>query len=187
MKIVPTFFCPKPWESMAGNEAERFCKRCGKYVHNLEMLSVSERLVLLKTSTICGRYRVALRRPRVGVEEAYHRRLAKCGFAVAASATALLTLWQVSASSAERSGVHRYRAIAPNSDCDQEVPAELYEERETVLLGMIVLADDPTDDFMLPAQPKIDHVDVAIDAAVISPQPSIDFQTAELRSGEAAR
>ena len=64
---------------------------------------------------------------------------------------------------------------APNQDCDHEMPTELYEERETFLLGMIVLPDDPIAEPLLPDQPKIDHIDVAIDAVVFSPRSSTDF------------
>src|SRR4051794_3915674 len=97
MLLIPTLLCPKSWESMSGDENQRFCSYCKKHVHNLAALSVSERLALLSSpaSSICSRYHVALRRPTKGNEDSYYRHLAKYGAGVALTGSVLLVLWEM--------------------------------------------------------------------------------------------
>src|SRR5207244_2805169 len=95
--LIPTFFCPKAWEGMTGNEATRHCSYCNKHVHNLDALSVSERLALLSSpaAQVCARYRVAIRRPVKGREKSYYRHLLKYGAGVALSGSVFLVLWEI--------------------------------------------------------------------------------------------
>src|SRR5882672_9516006 len=97
MLLVPTLLCPKAWESMSGNEATRFCTYCKKHVHNLEAMSVSDRLALLSSpaASICARYKVAIRRPVKGKKESYIRHVLKYGAGVALTSSALLVLCEL--------------------------------------------------------------------------------------------
>ena len=54
-----TFECPKLWNSMPGSETERFCDMCQHTVHNLSLLSESERNALIAKSAnerVCGTF-----------------------------------------------------------------------------------------------------------------------------------
>ena len=99
--LIPTFFCPKAWEGMAGNEATRFCSYCNKHVHNLDALSVSERFALHSSpaASICSRYKVALRRAKPGKRESYERHLLKYGVGVAVAGSTMLSFWEMYARS----------------------------------------------------------------------------------------
>src|SRR3954462_8006020 len=103
MLLVPTFFCPKPWEGMSGNETQRFCRYCKKHVHNLEALPVKERLALLASpaASICSRYQLAIRRPAKGHEESYRMHLLKHGAGVVLIGSVLLVLWEMHAQAAK--------------------------------------------------------------------------------------
>lgn len=52
-----TYECPKHWNSMSGSESERFCEVCQHTVHNLSLLSKSQRAELVansKTERVCA-------------------------------------------------------------------------------------------------------------------------------------
>ncbi len=138
MLLIPTLLCPKPWESMSGNETQRFCTYCKKHVHNLETMSVSERLALLSSpaASICSRYRVAIRRPAKGKEEAYYLHQAKHGAGVAVVGSALLVLWEMHGE-AEKERFYRAAAphASPNGTIVWEMPKEHYCQHEVVLRG----------------------------------------------------
>ncbi len=145
--LIPTFFCPKAWESMTGNEATRHCSSCNKHVHNLDALSVSERLALLSSSAaqICARYKIAIRRPKPGREESYARHLAKYGVGVALTGATVLVFWEMYARSHRYAdqGTH-YRIVAPNDIyLPDEMPDTLYDEIETTTMGAIALVPNP--------------------------------------------
>lgn len=133
--LIPTFFCPKAWEGMAGDEATRFCSYCNKHVHNLDALSVSERLALLSSpaAQICARYKIAIRRPKPRRRESYARHLAKYGLGVAAAGTAILVLWEMTAPD----GSSFFRAVRPGWS-ETPMPGSLYDERSSIALGMVV-------------------------------------------------
>lgn len=40
--LILSYSCPINWESMEGNERERFCKQCSKTVFNISDLSKKE-------------------------------------------------------------------------------------------------------------------------------------------------
>jgi len=135
MLLIPTLLCPKSWERMGGNESRRFCSACSKTVHNLDTLSVAERLALLASpaATVCGRYQAAIRRPAKGREKAYRRHLLKYGAGVVITGAVLIVLWEIK----ERSGTGVfYRAAkTPASNCP--MPKALYDEHKVNLLGEV--------------------------------------------------
>lgn len=184
--LIPSFLCPKAWEDMSGNETTRFCTYCKKHVHNLETMSVSERLTLLSSpaASICSRYKVALRRPAPGNEESYLRHMAKYGAGVALTGSVLLVLWEMH-EQGNRSVYYRaagmYRG-ATGEGCSW--PPDLYEERETVLLGAIASPEDylpeprSTEGDIAPVR----HVDLNLDASAIERLwPEIKPRTPELK------
>jgi hypothetical protein len=137
MLLIPTLLCPKPWEKMDGNEARRYCSSCQKIVHNLDALSVEERLALLSSpaATVCGRYQAAIRRPAKGREKAYRRHLLKYGAGVALTGAVLLVLWEIR----ERSGAGVfYRAAKTPASCCP-MPKALYDEHKVNLLGDVFI------------------------------------------------
>jgi hypothetical protein len=153
---------------MSGDETRRFCSYCQKHVHNLDALSVSERLALLSSpaASICSRYKIAIRRPVKGKESSYYRHLAKCGVGVALTGSVLLVLWEMQGRT-EREKF--YRTAAYRGNVHAEMPNDLFHHHEAMVLGMPVLRDDleaaKTNDAEsnAPAQ----HLDLKLDPAEI--------------------
>lgn len=145
MITLPTFFCPKPWEKMSGTETERFCTKCRQTVYNLNTLSLDQRLAILnaRRGSLCGRYRIAVRRAYPGKEAAYMRRLAKYGAVVAASSAAFVTLWQLYDEN-NRPIPSRYRVATMGVPSPDEPADEIYVEEGGMAVGMIVPVDAPT-------------------------------------------
>jgi len=143
MLLVPTLLCPKAWENMAGGETRRFCTYCKKHVHNLEALSVSERLALLSSpaASICSRYRVAIRRPAKGKKRSYLRHLAKYGAGVALTGTVVLVFWEMH-DEAEKQKYYRAAALHGRG---RAMPPGFYVEHQTHLLGEAVFVERPKD------------------------------------------
>jgi hypothetical protein len=139
MSLVPQFFCPRPWESMDGDEAERFCKQCGRAVHNLDTLSVGRKLELLRRprSSLCGRYRLAIRQAVPGRERCYFEHLFKYGASVALVSAAFITLWEVSSAADRKNGQHRFYVGEVFGDPVIPMPPELYDETTALTLGLI--------------------------------------------------
>jgi len=141
--LIPTFLCPKPWASMTGNEATRFCSYCQKHVHNLEAMGRSERLALLTSpaATICSRYRLAIRRPAKGREDAYRAHLMKYGTGVALVGSVLAVLWEWQGNVEKQ----RYYKAAGISPAQQGMPRTYYDEHQVVAMGMVFpcLPPDP--------------------------------------------
>jgi hypothetical protein len=134
--LIPTFLCPKAWESMSGTDKERHCSYCNKSVHNLAAMTARERLALLSSpaASICSRYRVAIRRPAKGRETAYHRHLLKYGAGVALSGSVILVLWEMHGQTA-KDRYYRATGVTPGSCA---MPPDLFNEHQTFLLGMVV-------------------------------------------------
>jgi hypothetical protein len=155
MPLIPTLFCPKPWEEMPGSEIRRFCTYCKKHVHNLENLSERERLALLSSpaGTICSRYRVAIRRPIKGKEESYHHHLLKYGAGVALSGAVLLVLWEWHGQEEKQ----RYYKVAGIKPSEQGMPRNYYEERQVITVGMPAL-DSPFEPKLEPQPPELDEL-----------------------------
>jgi hypothetical protein len=168
--LLPTFFCPKPWEDMAGNEATRFCSYCRKHVHNLTALSTQDRLALLSSpaGSICARYRVAIRRPAKGKEESYMRHMLKYGAGVALSGSVLLVLWEMH----EQGNRPAYYRASGGSDDSWttlcEWPEELYEERELVTLGIMEPVKAPMKPRPEIGSSQFDHVDLKLDPVAVN-------------------
>ena len=167
MLLIPTLLCPKSWEGMSGSDTQRFCTYCKKNVHNLEALSLRDRLALLASpaASICSRYQVAIRRPVRGKENAYLRHLARCGAGVAITGTALLVLWEMHGQDEKE---RYYRAVANGTDCG--MPRNLYREHRAVVLGEMALPvkqpdkrqSAETDPLLAP------HLDLKIDPSEIA-------------------
>jgi len=138
--LIPTFFCPKAWESMTGNDAVRFCSYCKKEVHNLAAMSARERLTLLSSpaANLCSRYQVAIRRPAKGKESAYYRHLAKYGVGVALTGSVLLVLWETHGDAEKE----RYYRAAGTTAGGCDMPRELYEEQRAHLKGDVQMPED---------------------------------------------
>ena len=167
--LLPTFFCPKSWEDMIGNETSRFCSYCKKHVHNLAALSAQERLALLTSpaGSICARYRVAIRRPATGKEESYVRHMLKYGAGVALSGSVLLVLWEMHEQS---SRCPYYRASSgPNGAWTTGCawPEELYEEREVVTLGIMEPLREPKNPGSASDSDQVAHVDLKLDPVAV--------------------
>src|SRR5258708_4566861 len=143
MLLIPTLLCPKSWEGMTGNETQRFCTYCKKHVHNLEAMSVSERLALLSSpaASICSRYQVAIRRPAKGKEKEYHHHLLKHGAGVAIVGSILVVLWEMQGQAEKE---RFYRAVSPrvslNGTIVWEMPRELYYQHEVFIVGDLAIA-----------------------------------------------
>lgn len=135
MTLIPTLLCPKSWEGMTGSETERFCSYCKKHVHNLEALSVSERLALLSSpaASICSRYKIAIRRPAKGQKESYQRHLLKYGTGVALTGAVLVVLWEWHGQEEKQ----RYYKAAGISPAEQGMPRHLYVEHQSLAVGML--------------------------------------------------
>jgi len=165
MLLIPTLLCPKPWESMSGDESRRFCSYCKKHVHNLVALTAQERLNLLSSlaASICSRYQLAIRRPARGKKESYLRHLAKYGAGVAITGSVLLVLWEMEAQ-AEGRNFYRTAAASPDS-LYRQMPPDYYAEHQVRTLGMIAMPPQPPDK-ILPgksASGPPDHVDLHLD------------------------
>lgn len=168
MLLIPTLLCPKSWESMSGNEAQRFCTYCKKHVHNLVALTAAERVALLTSpaASICSRYRVAIRRPVKGKEVSYERHLLKHGVDVAAAGSVLLVLWEIH----ERESTQRYyRAGGALCSPTCDMPEDLYHEHQVFFVGDIVPPREVgkilTDDIRSSTPP--DHIDLQLDPVAI--------------------
>jgi hypothetical protein len=171
MLLIPTLLCPKSWENMPGNETQRFCTYCKKHVHNLEALSVSERLALLSSpaASICSRYQVAIRRPAKGKEESYYLHLAKHGAGVAIVGSALLVLWEMQG----REDKERFnRAASPRLSTHGtvvwEMPEDHYCEHPIYTVGLAIALPAPKEIISSdPAGAPPPHVDVHLDPVAI--------------------
>ena len=137
--LIPTLFCPKPWEGMSGDETKRFCTYCNKHVHNLQGLPLGERLALLSSpaASICGRYQIAIRRPAKGKEDTYRRHLLKYGAGVALTGTILVVLWEWQGQKEKE----KYYIAAGIPTSERGMPRNFYLERRSVTMGMMVAAD----------------------------------------------
>lgn len=137
MLLLPTLLCPKSWENMSGGHARRFCTHCQKHVHNLEALSVEERLALLTSpaASVCSRYQAAIRRPAKGKEEAYWKHLMKYGAGVAVAGSVLLVLWEMQD---PETAARDYRALTSALGL-RPMPQDLYVERRVHLTGEVML------------------------------------------------
>ena len=171
MLLIPTLLCPKSWEGMSGNESQRFCTYCKKHVHNLEALSVSERLALLSSpaASICSRYQVALRRPAKGKEESYYAHLAKHGAGVALIGSTMLVLWEMQG---EADKERFYRAASPRVSSHGtivwEMPKEHFCEYPIYTVGLAVALPAPKELISSnPADTLPSHVDVHLDPIAI--------------------
>lgn len=144
---------------MSGDESSRFCTYCKKPVHNLEVMTVSERLALLSSpaASICARYRIAIRRPAKGKEESYMRHMMKYGAGVAVSGSVLLVLWQVRSECEQRTF---YRAVAGmhRALTDPDWPEEFYDEHVSVTLGV-----------MLPSSPSSCELPASVGDPTVAP------------------
>lgn len=127
--LIPTFFCPKTWASMAGDDKTRFCSYCQKEVHNLSDLNLDERLILLKSpaARLCARYKIAIRRPVRKHRDSYERHLLKYGVGVAAMGSVLLVAWELG---------ERY--YAANDRGNRPMPSHFFDEREAPFLGVMM-------------------------------------------------
>lgn len=142
MSVLPQFFCPLPWESMTGDETERFCPRCQRSVHNLQALSIERKLELLRMprNTLCGRYRLAIRRAVPGREPCYFEHLLKYGAGVALASAAFITLWEVSSAAERANGQRRFHVGGSGADLGAVMPPEFYAEESGLALGVLVIA-----------------------------------------------
>jgi hypothetical protein len=133
--LIPTLFCPKPWEEMTGDETQRFCRYCKKHVHNLQGLSLNDRLALLTTpaASLCGRYQIAIRRPTKGREAQYRRHLLKYGASVALTGSVLVVLWEWYG----REQQEKYYVAAGISPAERGMPRRFYREQNSVMVGML--------------------------------------------------
>ena len=172
MLLIPTLLCPKAWEGMSGNEATRFCSYCKKNVHNLEALSVSERLALLSSpaASLCARYQVAIRRPVIGKEEAYRMHLLKHGVGVAVTSSVLLVLWEMRGE-AEKDRFYRTVATTPSPHYApfSEMPKQHYCETRMTTLGIMMPMSPPRTPLISgnPSGTLAPHVDVHLDPVAI--------------------
>lgn len=163
--LIPTFLCPKAWESMAGNEKERHCTYCHKSVHNLAAMTARERLALLSSpaAKVCSRYLAAIRRPAKGKEALYRRHLLKYGAGVAVASTALVVLWERQGE-AEQARYYQVAGIAPGTP----MPRAWYVEKKSVLLGDVVCPRPPVVDQPQEKSTGTDEVqEITLDAASV--------------------
>ena len=165
MLLIPTLLCPKSWETMSGDETQRFCSYCKKHVHNLAALSVSERLALLSSpaASICSRYQVAIRRPAKGKEASYYRHLLKYGAGVALTGSVLLVLWEMH-NQAEKECYYRAAGMVHSTHCI--MPGDYYEEHQVVLLGKIAMPEtfpNGTEITAPPPDSPPEHIDLKLD------------------------
>lgn len=189
--LIPTFLCPKAWESMSGNEKERQCSYCNKSVHNLAALTARERLTLLSSpaASVCGRYKIALRRPAPGRRRSYTRHLLKYGASVAVTGSVLLVLWEMELRRIRDAATPLcYRTYPiPTLGCPgpEEMPDSWYQETEIPTVGMLMImpATPPSVTACPPAREESPaYIDVKLDpiqmegllkAAPIPASPSI--------------
>lgn len=67
-----SFACPVKWDTLRGDERERFCEQCGHRVSNLSVMSTAERQDLLARAgqeRICASFYVRLSGERVTPEK----------------------------------------------------------------------------------------------------------------------
>lgn len=168
MLLIPTVLCPKPWETMSGNETRRFCSYCKKQVHNLSALTVSERLALLSSpaAPICSRYKIAVRRPVKGKEESYFSHLAKYGAGVAVAGAVLLVLWEMH-SRTEQEKFYRTAPLRGKSHCP--MPNDVFEQHEIFVMGLPALSEPEGADAIEPPESESppQHIDLKVDPAEI--------------------
>jgi hypothetical protein len=172
MLLIPTLLCPKSWEEMSGNETQRFCSHCKKHVHNLDALSVSERLALLSSpaGSLCSRYQVAIRRPAKGQEESYALHLAKHGAGVVVVGSVLVVLWEMHGQAEKE---RYYRAAKPtpiHAAAECPMPSHLYCEQLVFSVGMIAMEPCPPPGLDNPIKSEAVsplHVDLKIDPTKI--------------------
>ena len=185
MIALPIFFCPKLWAEMTGNETERFCSKCQKTVHNIESLTLDQRLALLSSpkGSICGRYRIAVRRARPGYEQPYMQHLLKYGAGVAAASAAFITLWQLYDDNHRTPSSPRFRVGTASTGCGGVMPEPFYEEHSSTTLGIMMAPESPF--------PKIEpvegspsprvHVDISLEPVELekllqaSERPKLNF------------
>jgi len=184
MLIIPTLLCPKPWETMSGDEAQRFCTYCKKYVHNLSALTVSERLALLTSpaASVCSRYKVAVRRPIKGKEKSYFRHLIKYGAGVALTGSVLLVLWEMHGR-AEQEKFYRTAPLGGRFHC--AMPNDLFEEHEIITVGMIAVppASEAADKINpLESESSPPHIDLKLDPVEINRLIDQSIQRAPIQS-----
>lgn len=175
--LIPTFFCPKAWAGMPGDEVTRFCSYCQKNVHNLGAMSVSERLSLLASpaASICARYKIAIRRPAPGKRESYMRRLAKYGAGVALGSSALLVLCEMYAEAEKRTYYRAFGGKLPAGyACQLGWPetegSDDWVEQEVEILGIHTAVPDPIRTMIshLGTQaPSPHHIDLDLDPVEI--------------------
>ena len=167
MIALPAFFCPKLWEDMTGGETERFCSKCQKTVHNIESFTLDQRLALLSApkGSICGRYRMGVRRARPGYEQSYMQHLLKYGAGVAASSVAFITLWQLYDESHRELIQPTFRVVAPSAATGCGMSEEIYDEQTIFTLGMIALSPRPPNVVQALDESRIpvDHVDIRLE------------------------
>lgn len=167
MIALPKFFCPKLWEDMTGNETERFCGKCGKTVHNIESLSLDQRLALLHSpkGSICGRYRIAVCRARPGYEQSYMQHLLRYGAGVAVSSAAFITLWQMYDDGHRKLSPPMFRVGKESAGCGGVMPEEFYEEHSTATLGIVVVPRLPVAriEGEESVHAPIEHVDISLE------------------------
>lgn len=174
MILIPTLFCPKSWESMTGKDTQRFCSYCKKNVHNLETLSARDRLALLASpaASVCSRYRLAIRQPAKGREDAYRRHLLRYDAGVALTGSVLLVLWEWHGRE-EKQKYYRAAGISPS---EQGMPRKFYTEHQVIAVGGLYLG--PLAD---PEMPSI-LLDVRQSA---TPELRIDLEAVNRLIGEA--
>ena len=175
MLLIPTLLCPKSWENMSGDATQRFCSYCEKHVHNLEALSVSERLALLSSpaAKICSRYQVAIRRAAPGREKSYARHLLKYGAGVALTGSVLLVLWEMRSESGKAlcaSDLQTfYRVASGSGPIPLPMPRDLYREHPVRLMGEVYMPPKPPST-LTPPRPGASsptHIDLQLDPVEI--------------------
>lgn len=166
MIALPSFFCPKQWENMSGDETERFCSKCRKTVHNIASLSLDQRIALMKApkGSICGRYRIAVRRAIRGYEKPYMQHLLKYGAGVAASSAVFITLWQLYDDHSREMNRSLFRVGTEYLTTGCEMPEVYYHEDELTELGVIAAVNNSSTaigEIKATASPS-NHVDIAL-------------------------
>lgn len=154
---------------MGGDERERFCIKCQKTVYNIGSLSLDQRMALLRApkSSLCGRYRIAVRRARPGFQISYMQHLMKYGAGVIATSAVFITLWQLYEENHPETTKRTYRVAAAPVENDDDMPEEYFEENTSIVMGgmMAMPAPSPTEIEALREYPlPIEHVDIRLDA-----------------------
>lgn len=166
MNFLPRFFCPKVWDDMSGDEAVRFCATCRKSVHNLHLLSVEQKLAMLRNPSdeMCGRYRIAVRRAVPGREPSYFEHLLKHGAGVAVTSVALITLWELSAEAERAARLRKFRVGTVNTAPLSPMPGELYTEQLWCVMGRLEVSQNfKLPDNALATPPVPTPIDIIMD------------------------